>query len=489
MANVTLVYPEGDRLDYQLSLPSLVGYLRKYGHNSTIVDPTIERMTNDDVILKMIASPPQIIGVSIPFTTFAESGIELLKKIRNRFPNIPIICGGVHATLLPEEIAPYCDAVVIGDGEETFLEIIEKCDNGQSFYDVKGIAYKLNNKIIINENRLLPDLNELPPPAWDLLPLNKHKMALHFEPTKKVMPILSTRGCPFSCDFCSNWILSRKVVRFKDVEKVISEINELIFKYKVNTLLFRDEVFTLNRNRVIQLCEEIIENKLNIEWWCQTRVGLIDDDLLKIMKSAGCVAISCGIESGSDVVLKDIGKKITIHQAKDTIAMIKNNGIFSYVNFIIGHSLDTKETILETMKVADELDADNLGYAIATPYPKTMLREKAEKQGCIIAKKWSDYKTNNITYIPIGLQGYDLKKIRSLALFSFYGQNLKRMTRYLNAQNSWQNAILKIPGLINVYFLSKLGLKYPKRINSKLYFMTNFYDFAQRYYRLLNRNN
>ncbi|MBN2476572.1 MAG: radical SAM protein [Pirellulales bacterium] len=466
--DVVLVYPPGRRLDYQLSLPSLAAVVREAGYSVKIIDATAEDLDLLACCERVQAHGPRIIGVSIPFTNFADSAVALLEQLRKDQPDAILLCGGVHVTLLPEEIAPHCDAVVLGDGEETLLDLLNEVDGGRpSEFSTKGIAYWKDGRIVRTEQRPLPDLNVLPPPAWDLVPLQYYHMTLPFDAKRRAMPIAGSRGCPYSCTYCCNWILSRKRVRFKDVDKLIDEIRSYKTRYGVDAFLFRDEVFTLKRSRVMELCERIIKEDLNIRWWCQTRAGLVDDEMLNVMKRAGCTSISIGVESGSEEILRSIKKAIKLDAVKDTLERIRKAGLGSYAGFMVGHDRDTPETILETMKRADELDPDYLSYSIATPYPGTELRERALETGEITARTWAEYGQAGATYVPAGLKGYDLRRIQVLATVNFFGQSLRRISRY--ARRYPLHALIHAPGLALMYVRSKIGKPYPVDFNSRWY--------------------
>ena len=407
-ADILLLYPPTDDiLDYQPSIPCLASYLVKHGFKVDALDAPALGLTIEEIRSYVKENPPKTIGISTPFTPLAKTGIETVKALKKSFPKIPVICGGVHPTCVPEEILDYADFVCIGEGEITLKEFLERYLKGEDC-----------RKELVN-------LDSLPPPLWDIVAVDKYKEYL---PTgEKAMPIILSRGCPFSCNFCANWFLSCRTVRYRKMEDVIQQIKHYIKKYKVKAFDFHDENFTLNRKRVLEFCDELIKEKLGIHWWAQTRANLLDPEILRKMKEAGCVGISIGVESGDEEVLRKIHKGVTLEEMKRAVKMIKEAKLISCADFMIGHPWDTPETVLATIRFADELDVDFLGYALAQPYPKTELRKTAEEQGAILTNDWSKYITSNVTYIPPGLKGYDLKVIRKIAVINFYSQSIKRL--------------------------------------------------------------
>ena len=247
-----------------------------------------------------------------------------------------------------------------------------------------------------------------------------------------------------SCNFCANHLLCDGKVRYRNINKVVEDMEYYREKYGLNEFDFRDETFTMNRQRVIDLCAQLAGR--DFKWHCQTRASLVDKQLLKSMKLAGCQSIGVGVESGNEQILTKIPKLMTKNQIRTGVKLIKEANIKVSAGFIIGHPWDTPATVKETMEFADELDVNTAGFALATPYPGTKLREQAQEKGEITATGWEDYYTTKPTYTPPGLAGQDLRKLRRDAEVYF---NSKKWTRMFNrAKMHWPSFLLLLPRML-----------------------------------------
>lgn len=408
-------------------LPTLGACLRQTGFNVTILDPIMSDMGFAQIEKYLQENKPKIVGVSIPFTGIAPNGVKLLKLIKEVCPNTFVMVGGYHAEIKPEEFLDYCNVLCHGSGEKTIVEIMKNIEK-DSLYNIDGIMYKKNGKIIKNKPRDLIDIDEIPPPAWDLMPMDKHKLTLYLTTKEPALPLQTGRGCPFRCTFCCNSKTKEKV-RYRKVENIIKEIKEIKEKFNIHGFHMWDETFTLNKERTVELCKAFIENNLDIRWSAQTRAGMLDQELLDIMIKAGCNRIGLGIEAGDPRVLKSINKMINLEDAKKDIALINKNGIVSFTGFMIGHPDDDIETIANTIKFADEANAHFVKFKVAMPYPGCVFRDIAEKKGKILTNDWAKYDERSMTYIPEALKEYDLHKIQHLATAYFYWQNSERIAR------------------------------------------------------------
>ena len=429
--DLLLIYPPYDVKFYQpVGLAQLAGFLRVEGYKVKIMDAVTLEHDFEQVCSFISEYNPRIIGVSIPFSEMANNGVEMLKICRERFAENLLICGGYHCWICPEDVIDYCDLVVISEGEETTQEIISKYNSGQYLFDIKGTAFKVGNEAVINPAReLLQDVN-LPFPAWDLLPIEHYNMTLYLSTGEVAFPLQTGYGCPFACTFCCNSKLHEKV-RYKDIKHVLDEINWIVQRFGVRGFHIWDETFTLNRSRVEEFCVNVIDRKMDIHWSAQTRVGLLDRELLELMKRAGCVRISIGVESGDPAILESINKKIDLKEAVRAIDLARDVGVISYAGFMIGHADDNPETVSHTISFANELNPDFVGFRCAIPYPGSVFRDNAERNGGIITYDLSKYRDDTIVYRPPGLSDYDLNEIRRLAYSYFYWQNMERISRVL----------------------------------------------------------
>lgn len=319
---------------------------------------------------------PDIVGISVRTTQYL-SALNVSRLVKESFPGIPVIWGGVHPTIMPSECLENRDVdyVVRGEGEDTLVELLE---NLRSPDKVSGISYKSHNQILHNAARpLIENLDSIPFPA-------RHRVIgrENLQP-EAFGHLFATRGCPYHCTFCaSHWIWSHHV-RYRSVSNIIEEIISVRNKYGTTRFLFEDDSFTINKKFVEDLCKQLMRMKLNITWQCETRVDLVTPEMIALMKAAGFIEVSLGIESGSAATLKRIKKGITVEQVRKAVAIIKHNKIRLGALFIIGFPWETKEDINDTLSLMKEVNPDVLSLSVATPYPGTEIYEFCKKEGLL----------------------------------------------------------------------------------------------------------
>lgn len=421
------------KADFVMGLPYIASYLRKVGFPNVFgYDAPATGGSYEDVIRFIKKFDIDTVLMSVPFTPWTDSAIAMLRKLKKL--NTYVIVGGIMPTLMPELFISDADAVVVGDGEKILPMLLRN---------------HAHNGIIQGET--LP-IDELPPPAWDLFPIERYDLRLLWS-SEKAMPVLVSRGCPFNCDFCSNWLLTNRTVRYRKPESVIEEIEHYIQHYGVSTFELHAENFTLNRKFAIDFCQQIIDKRLRIKWWAQTRANLVDDEILQLMQKAGCVMLSFGVESGSVSIRTEMDKNISDNEFRRGVSSVRKNGILCYCGFIVGHRLETIDTVKETMLLAHNLDPDYIGVQIATPYPKTRLRQNIEDSQ-IVAKHWSDYLTSQTTFIPKGMTGKNPETMREIVFLDFYSRNLSRMKRLWSFSRGY--FLVYSPTIFSLFLIHRL---------------------------------
>jgi len=408
-----------------LGLAYVASALEKAGYEVEIIDAPALKLNENDVIRKILNNGAEFIGITA-MTPAIGSAIEIARGIKKNDKSKFIFMGGAHVTALPEETlrdVSEVDVVVIGEGEVTAPTLIEKIKNKESLKDVLGIAYREKEKIIINPSRpFIKDLDSLPIPAYHLLPINKYRP---YPPHGKKLPymaIMTSRGCPFRCTFCSKPVHGKEY-REKSAKSVIGEIKYIQKQYGIKELLFYDDSFTLNKKRIIELCDEMMKNEIKIPWSCETRVNLIDEELLSKMKDAGCYIISYGVESGNQEILNNIKKDITLEQIKNAFKLTREAGISIVSYFMLGCPGDTEQTMKQTIEFAKELDSNFAQFSICTPFPGTEIADLIDKKNEIDWNKLS-YVSNRSETIPFviskNLNEEQLKKYYNNAYKEFY---------------------------------------------------------------------
>ncbi|MEM2345497.1 MAG: radical SAM protein, partial [Archaeoglobaceae archaeon] len=346
------------------------------------------KLSFDELVKKIKNSI--IVGITSTTPTFV-SALNYAKKIKEVFPDVFVILGGVHISFEPEKAVSndFVDAVCIGEGEETIVEVAERVEAGKTLEGVKGIYYKEEGKLRKNEPRnFIENLDSLPFPAFDLMPLEKYSV---LGQKIKHFPMITSRGCPFACRYCSSSLFMGHRFRARSAKNVVDEIEWLMDEFKAKHIAFSDDTFTLNKKRVVEICEEIKRRKLEITWSCSSRIDTVTDELLKLMKSVGCVAIYYGIESASKRILEYYRKRISIERAKEVVRTTRKIGISTICSFIIGAPIETREEMKKTLEFAIKLDPDYAQFTILTPYPGTEIYEEAKRKNLLLSENYEDY--------------------------------------------------------------------------------------------------
>lgn len=388
---ILLIYPPGKTsfITPPLGLMYLAASLRKAGHQPQILDFLLEKFDKDS-LFRIINQGIEIIGISA-VTPLIDNAISLANLIKQKFPEKIIVFGGPHPTLLPKETLERCeniDFIVKGEGEERLNSLIDYLEGKKKEEELDGIALRRKGEIIeLPQKKYIEDLDNLPLPARELVPIEKYSEILESE-EKPATTLIASRGCPFHCIYCSKPIFGN-IFKGRSPENILKEIEFLKEEYKIREIIFYDDIFTFNRERIIKLCQLLIEKKLNIRWKCETRVNFIDEELLKVMKKAGCYLIGYGIESGNQRVLNILRKGTTIAVIEKAIKMTKKVGIGVLGYFMLGIPGETEKEIKETINFAKSLDIDYALFSIATPYPATELYHIAKSLGKI-PKTWEN---------------------------------------------------------------------------------------------------
>jgi len=302
--------------------------------------------------------------------------------------------------MLPEETlrsTPEVDIVVREEGEQTMLELVKVLERSSSngLKRVLGITYREGSNIRSNPPRPpILNMDTLPFPAFHLLPMGKYRLHPPFGRQTPAMPIITSRGCPFRCIFCSKAVFGKKY-RSNSPAYIVDEIRFLKEKFGVKEIKFYDDVFTLDRKRVVAICTQLKEWGIDIPWSCETRVNLVDDELLRVMKDAGCYMIEYGVESGNQEILNYLKKGITLEKTIEAFKLTHEAGIETVAYFMLGSPQETSKTIQETIEFAKKIDPDFVQFSITTPYPGTELYSLAVEEG-YVPEKWEEYTYANL---------------------------------------------------------------------------------------------
>jgi len=406
--------------------------LRENGFRDvSLIDSVVNKYSNEKVVELLKKEDPDVIGLSFG-TQNRFYAFDLARLIKKNFPKIPIVVGGPHPTLTADDILqniPEIDIVVRGEGEYSFLDLVKTINKKGNLEDVKGISFRdKRGKILHNLNReVIQDLDKLPIPARDLLPINNYQQKIPLS-DKICTSILTSRGCPYNCVYCSTSEQWGHRIRHRSTKNVVDEIEHLMNAYKLDGIGFFDDVFTMDKKRVIEICKEIIKRKLNIYWWCEARANTIDKEIVSWMKRAGCEHISMAIESGSNRILENIKKAITVEQGIEAVKIIKQAGIKLKVFFMYGLPGETYNDIKKTVFLSKYLEykfkVDEITQSLTVIYPGTAL-EKIAKQASILPKdfSWSNPYKEERSYPP-------LDACRNMPIFEQSNLSYEQLFRY-----------------------------------------------------------
>jgi radical SAM superfamily enzyme YgiQ (UPF0313 family) len=337
-------------------------------------EPEAQRLSKADIERIITGYTPDVIGITCSTPNFS-GAISLARMCKTNLA-AKVVIGGVHASAVPEFImenySDCIDCVVAGEGERTMLEFVQACQNNTPINDISGLVYTKNGKVIYTgERSFIEDLDSIPNPARDLIPQNLFAPNMHNARYKNCMTILTSRGCPFDCSFCAARIVSGKKYRMHSAEYVLEEMEMLKKDYNARQLLITDDTFTINQDRLEQICKGMIDRKLNLAWFCFSQVTTVNKRILQLMKKAGCYSIGFGIESSDETILKNMGKPINPEKAKETVRIANSIGLKTQAFYIIGSPGETSDQMRKTISFSREVNATLTFYNMLVPYPGT----------------------------------------------------------------------------------------------------------------------
>ncbi len=381
-----------------IGLVIIAAVLEREEHQVAILDANALRIKSEKVAPYVIDA--DVVGLTAMTPTINEAA-NIAHQLKQANSNLPIILGGAHATLLSEETMaaiPEVDVIVRGEGERTVIDLMWALEHKLPLDDIQGISYRKDSEVVSNHARSITtnvDLDSLPFLAYHLLPWRKYKRHPPYGRASPFATIITSRGCPYRCSFCSKDVFGYKF-RAQSPERVVEEIAYCKEKFGVKEIAFYDDVFTLNKGRAYAIADGIMKSGLKIRWTCETRVNLVDKDLLRHMKQAGCYAIAYGIESASQEILNALHKDITLEQVEETVHTTQEAGMQTIGYFMIGSPWETPETIANTIEFAKKLKLDFAQFAITIPFPGTELYNSYLKTST------DDVPWENFTYEGMG---------------------------------------------------------------------------------------
>ncbi|MBN2452697.1 MAG: cobalamin-dependent protein [Candidatus Omnitrophica bacterium] len=415
-------------------LPTMgVGYiaalLEKNGIKVKIMDCIGEPKTLDEIIGRIGRESPDVIGITATILTINTAN-DMAGEIKKSFPGVPLVIGGPQLCSAPEKTmreGPY-DIGVLGEGEETMLELVNAMMAGRTDYsDIKGLALRKDGAVAFTKERLyIDDLDSLPFPARHLYPsLDRYRPVPASYIKKPVGLMISSRGCPYQCIFCDRKVFGNRF-RAHSPKYVVDEMEHVIRVHGAKEIRFMDDTFTLDIGRVEGICDEILKRKMKVPWTCLTRVNTVNLDILRKMKRAGCWQVIYGIESGDQRMLNIIRKGVTVEQNENGIRLAKKAGLNVRATFVFGLPGETLETIKRTVEFAKRMRLDVVNFFTVILFPGNELYLMAKKAGKILHEDYNEYTSlidaeeTKLHYIPDGMTEKELKNAIVGAYRSYY---------------------------------------------------------------------
>jgi radical SAM superfamily enzyme YgiQ (UPF0313 family) len=403
-----------------MGLAYLAAVLEREGYPVKIIDAQALRLNSSELRAQLEKERPDIIGATAVTPTIYDA-MNAIKIGKKACPEAFTILGGPHATFLPIRTLRECsqlDAVCIGEGEETMLDLTRALERNGNLANVRGIAYRKGKKVAKNLPRpLISDLDSLPFPARHLLPMDKYTVLGN---PYRTAVLLSSRGCPFNCVFCSSSRIFGKKFRARSAKNTVDEMEHIVEKYKIHQMEFADDTFTLIKKRVEDICYEIVKRGLDVTWACSSRADTVTKDLLIKMRKAGCSLIFYGIESASQRVLNLMNKGEKLRQIVKAIRWTKEAGIEAYGSFILGFPGESRAELEATIKFAKKIGIDFAEFSTITAFPGSPLYETAKKENALLTEDWSQYTGGKPNVVNPEIPPRQLAKYLARAYISFY---------------------------------------------------------------------
>lgn len=398
-----------------IGLACVAARLEEAGHDVVLLDGKLNGLSDSEIVEGVRRADPGLVGFTCMTVEFP-AVCRIAGAVR-RVSNAPIIVGGAHinavgATCLEE--CPDLDMACCGEGEELILELVDAlAAGGESLGEIAGLAYRHNRAVVANPKRPYPqDYDVFPFPAWH-----------HFRLGEEI-PVLTHRGCPYQCTFCGH--NSGFKARFRSVDNVLAEIEQVVGRYRPSLIRFEDETFGLDLKRTKAILLGIIERGLhrNVRFSAQTRVNRVDFEFMRLLKAANFETLELGVETGNAEVMLRIKKGITLEQVETAVALAKEAGLRVWCKFIVGHPNETSGTAMDTVRFIARLNPDRLSVSVMTPYPGTPIHDMAmrgEGGYRLISRDWSTfdkYSPGALELVELPL--YRLKMFQLLAYLALY---------------------------------------------------------------------
>ncbi|TET42266.1 MAG: radical SAM protein [Dehalococcoidia bacterium] len=423
-----------------LGLAQLAAVLEENNIDVKILDCTALNIGPDALAQAIWEEQPDVVGATAltPFFYHAVEIAQIAKQVDSR---IVTVLGGPHVTYLPEETLkqnPAIDIVARGEGERTLVDLVHCLEHGNQLSQVKGIGFRSNGEVVLTESQPLVDVNELPLPAYHLLPMEKY----YFPILGRFATVLASRGCPHQCTFCSEWRFWGGRWRKRDPKKIGDELELLVRKYNMESIWFGDDCFNVSGELIQGICDEIKARHLDFSWFYQGRADLLVEhrDLLPLMKETGNRMVQIGVEASTQQELEELNKKLALDKVAQAVELLRKYAIVSQGLMIVGTRTDSAESIMHKVRYMQSLDVDFPVFTMFTPFPGSDIYEQAK------ANNWletQDYSLYDMANPAMSTQHLTRKQLTASFrwCYSAYYANPFRLVRGLVSRNDWKRRV------------------------------------------------
>lgn len=436
----------------------LATYIRNLGYQVKVLDALAEKLSWLQIKKRIKKYSPDVIGISVMFTAYYQDALKLSKKIKNNFPNIKIVLGGAHISIDPDTCIKnnFIDFAIFGEGEKTFEHLLKEINNKKCFSKINGLIYHQGKQVKKNPPReLIRNIDDIPFPDWSLLNLKRYKFDDGFQMRSPCFIVETSRGCPNHCVYCSAFAVWQHHWRGRSPKNVVDEIEILVKKFGAKEIAFFDDTMSLDKTRMIGICNELINRKINIKWSTPNGIAhwTIDKPLLKLMKKAGCYKITFGIESGDPSMRRWIGKPYSLNEAKELTQYANKLGFWTNATNIIGFPYETIEQIQQTLNYSLESDIDIAYFFRLGLRPGTPVYNVFEKEGLLPKNKKLLFYENKSCNTK-NFTGKQLVQIQKEMYNNFYqkrwGNTFKSILRVRNKIKNIEDLFYSIRQLKNI---------------------------------------
>jgi radical SAM superfamily enzyme YgiQ (UPF0313 family) len=406
-----------------LGLLHLAAIAREHGYEPSIIESDAEDLDEAAVVRRIVARAPRYVGITL-FTVGVWAAARIAQGVKAALPDTTVIVGGPHVSSMGRETLARFDCfdlAVVGEGEWALVELLRALGGGGDLGAISGLIWRDGGALRENPSRPIPqDLDDLPMPAWDLLPGFPHAYppAIYDYPRGPTATLAASRGCPFHCKFCDTSTFGARV-RAYSPEKVVEMIRHLHDRWSVRHVLFVDDLFLASRTRVTEFCERLLATGPRISWTCTARVDTVKPDILALMRRAGCWEISFGLETGSNELLAKMDKAARVERSEQAVGWTHAAGIRTKGLFMLGYPGETPETIRATRDFVRRIPLDVMNLSKFTPYPGSPIY--LDLYGTKIRPDhWKKMNGMNFVFAPDGMSIEELDRAYQRLLLDFY---------------------------------------------------------------------